>query len=154
MKGHWDKLLQQLDELDASFLDFLENGMLSKVTADKVKPVIKKFNGLKKQIADFDVFVSPVAPLELSYSFESEELREMWQRWKEYLSEQHGQIMRTRSEKSAMEHLNDISGGDEKKAIRYLRYAMSSRSKSFYVVGESDVKEPAKEESEFGNSFG
>lgn len=153
MKATWDKLTKQLDELDHSFSDFLVNGMLSKVTADKVKPVVKQFNALKKQIADFDAFVAPVEPIELHYSFDSQDLREMWQRWKEYLSEQHGQTMRTRSEKSAMEHLNDISGGDEQKAIKYLRYAMANRSKSFYVVGESDSKQPAKDDKEFGNSF-
>ena len=154
MKEHWEKLTKQLDDMDSAFNDFLANGMLSKLSADKVKPVVKQFNGLKKQIADFDTFVAPVEPLELNYSFDSDELREMWQRWKEYLSEQHGQAMRTRSEKSAMEHLNDISGGDEKKAIRYLRFAMANRSKSFYVVAESDNKQPAKEEKDFGNSFG
>lgn len=153
MKTAWDKLTKQLDDMDGAFNDFLVNGMLSKVTADKVKPVIKQFNGLKKQIADFDSFVTPVAPLDLQYSFNSEELREMWQRWKEYLSEQHGQIMRTRSEKSAMEYLKEITGGDEKKAIRFLRYAMANRSKSFYAIGESEAKQPAKEEKEFGNSF-
>lgn len=153
MKEQWEQLIEQLNDVDRSLEVFLENGMLSSQSVGKAKPFIKAFNVLKKKIVEFDGFIAPVEPLDLKVSFESTELRELWQRWKDYLAEQHGQMMRTRSEKSAMELLNEMSGGDEAKAVRYLRYAMANRYRSFFQISDKETKEPAKGDVGSGSAF-
>lgn len=154
MKEHWEKLIEQLNDVDRALEVFLENGMLSSQSVAKAKPFIKEFNTLKKKMVEFDGFIAPVEPLELKISFESTELRELWERWKDYLPEQHGQVMRTRSELSAMELLNEMSGGDEAKAVRFLRYAMANRYRSFFQITEKETKEPAKGDIGTGSAFG
>ena len=154
MKEKWNQVTKQLGESDNELSDFLDKGGLSTASLAKIKPFISKFNKFKKLIVEFDTYISPVDPLEISSPFKTPELAEMWIRWKEYLSEQHGQVMRTRSEMSAIEYLHEISGGDDAKAIKILRYVMTCRYKNFFLIEEKDVSQPAKDEVGKGSSFG
>ena len=146
MKEKWAEICKSLTMADNEFDEFIKNSALSAMDVKKIQKFIKAWNNLKKQSNDFDKYLIPPEAVETELPFNSETFDKMWLRWKEYLSEQHGILMRSRSEISALEHIRDISGGDENKAISFLRYAMACRYKSFFVVDEKATKEPAKAE--------
>ena len=50
--------------------------------------------------------------------------------------------MRSRSEQSALEHLNKIAKSDDARAIEYLRYAMANRYRNFFAIDEKDAALP------------
>lgn len=153
MKKKWEEITTQLVKAEKSLQDFLDNGGLSTPAIIKSKDFIKQWELYTAKIKDFETYISPVDPLEIKFPFKSEALTEMWQRWKDYLGEQHGQLVRTRSEKSALEHLMELSKGDEEKAVKFLRYAMTCRYKNFFAIDEKDTKEPAKSETGVGSDF-
>jgi DNA repair photolyase len=140
-----------MESVEDELQEFLSNG-LSTVTLKSSRKFISSWNAFKKLAADMDQYITPVEPMEVKSPFASEEFDKMWKRWKEYLSEQHGQLMRTRSEVSALEYLDKISKSEEKKAIYILRYAMANRYRNFFEIEEKDTKKPAKDDT--GSSFG
>lgn len=146
MKQKWAEICDTLKLANNEFEEFIEKSELSAIDVKKIQKFIKAWNALKKLSNDFDSYLTPPEGLQIELPFQSEGFERMWLRWKEYLSEQHGILIRSRSEISALEHLAEISGGDENKSIYYLRYAMTHRYKSFFVVDEKASKEPAKVE--------
>jgi len=146
MKNKWKIICDHLTEADAEFENFLDKAGLTAIALKQANSFIKKFNALKKASADFDTYITPVE-IEIQFPFHTQELTEMWDRWKKYLSEQHGILIRTCSEQSALEHLMKISKGDETKAIDFLRYAMTFQYRSFFAIDERATREPAKDES-------
>jgi len=149
----WKQVTKQLVDSDNELSSFLESGGLSTANLAKIKAFISKFNRFKKLMAEFDNFISPVDPIDVKSPFQSPELADMWIRWKEYLSEQHGEVMRTRSEKSAIERLNEITECDEQKAIHILRYVMANRYKNFFFVEIKDTSKPPVDEVGKGSAF-
>jgi len=146
MRIAWEKAWKQLDKTESALNDFLANGGLSSIALTKSKAFIKEWNGYKKLVTDFDNFLTPGEPLIVQSAFKTDAVAEMWTRWKNYLSEQHGQSMGTNSEQSALELLHEYSKGDEEKAVKFLRYAMTNRYRNFFAIEEKDMKQPAKEE--------
>jgi len=153
MKNKWNEYIAQLEKTDKELDAFFENSGLPALALKAAAKFVKEWNALKKQTADFDKYISPVDPMEIVFPFKTKELEEMWQRWKEYLSEQHGQLIRTRAEKSALEYMEQITGGDETKAVKFLRYAMANRYRNFFVIEDSDTKKPAKNDAGTGSDF-
>ena len=145
MKNKWKAITEQLTKADTEFEFFLDNGGLTSISHMKSEKFRKEFNSLKKTAADFDKYISPVE-IEIKFPFHTTEMTEMWERWKNYLSEQHGELVRTNSEQCALEHLAKISKGDEAKAVEFLRYAMACRYRNFFAIDEKATKEPAREE--------
>ena len=148
MKSTWDKVCKQVEKTDNALNDFLMNGGLSSVALIKSKNFIKEWNAYKKQVTEFDKYISPVEPCEIIFPFKTEQMTEMWGRWKNYIEEQHAQSMGSNSEKSALEQLMDFARGDEIKAAKFLRYAMANRYRNFFAIDENDMKKPGKEESQ------
>ena len=146
MKDLWNKYWKLLEETNMELNAFLEEGGLSTISIGKSKKFLTSWNKQKKMAADLDQFITPVEAMEVKFPFNSDEFTEMWQRWKDYLSEQYGQLMRSRSEVSALEYLDKISKSDEEKAIYILRYAMANRYRNFFEIDERAAKQPAKEE--------
>lgn len=146
MKAKWETFCSQLEQSDAELNDLLANGGLNSLSLKKAEKFIKQWNATKNQASEIDKYIMVVDPLEIKFPFKSDKLTEIWQRWKEYLNEQHGQMMRSRSEKSAIEHLMELAKGDEERAVKYLRYAMTNRYKNFFAIEEKDTKQPAKGE--------
>lgn len=151
MLKKWNEYWKQLETTDKELVEFLENGCLSTIAATKSKKFLDAWNKQKKLAAEMDQYIAPVEATQVKIPFGSKEFEEMWTRWKEYLSEQHGQLMRSRSEISALEHLDKIAKADESRAIEFLRYAMANRYKNFFPIDEKDIKQPAKGES--GSAF-
>lgn len=146
MKQKWAEICTVLTDADKEFTAFIESAGLAANDMKKLQKFIKAWNLLKKQAVDFDTYLQPAEALEIELPFKSEAFERMWKRWKEYLSEQHGILIRSRSEVSALEHLDNISKGDENAAMYYLRYAMTTRYRSFFVVDEKDAAKPAAPE--------
>lgn len=144
----WEKCWKQLEKTNTALNDFLENGGLSTISLSRSKAFVKQWNALGKQLAEFDNFITPVEPCEIKFPFHTPEMTEMWKRWKNYLSEQHGQSMGSHSEQSALEQLTEFSRDDEEKAVKILRYAMANRYKNFFAIEEKDMKKPANEENQ------
>lgn len=150
MKNKWENLWAQMVKTQFEMQHFLEESGLSTTALCKSKSFVKEFDTYTKMAADFDTYITAADPLEIVFPFKTEEANEMWSRWKDYLNEQHGQLMRTRSEKSALEHLTAISKGDEVKAVKYLRYAMANRYKNFFPIEDKDIKQPPKDDTGSG----
>ena len=152
MKTKWEAFCKQIEKSDTELSEFLTYGGMNSLSAKKAEKFIKEWNTTKKLIDEIDNYIMVVEPLENKIPFKSTVLAEMWQRWKDYINEQHGQVMKSRSERSAMEHLLEIAKGDEEKAVKYLRYAMTNRYKNFFAIEEKDTKQPDKRERK-GSSF-
>lgn len=138
----WNQLVTVKEELD----NFQENGNLSSLSSQKLKPFLSAWNKLHKLASVLDDYITPVDPIEVKIPFHSDDFLKMWTRWKNYLSEQHGQTMGNYSEVAALEYLVLISKSDEKKAIYILLYAQTCRYKNFFEIDEKAAKQPAKEE--------
>lgn len=154
MKEKWADICKSLTEADKELNQFLETCEMTSSDTSKFKKFLKGYNELKKLAVDFDKYISPIDAIDIELPFKSDAFNEMWKRWKDYLSEQYGQLIRTRSEKSALEHLDKISKGDEKKAIEFLRYAMANRYKNFFAIDEKVSNQPPQEPQSKGSDWG
>ncbi len=152
MQAKWNEYWKQLELVDKELTDFLENGCLSTIATAKAKKFISAWNKQKKLADEMDLYISPVEAIQVKIPFKSKAFEEMWIRWKEYLSEQHGQILRTRSEISALEHLEKISKSNDARAIEFLRYAMANRYRNFFAIDEKDSGLPPVAEVEVKKS--
>ena len=146
MQTKWNEYWKQLETVDKELTEFLENGCLSTIAAGKAKKFLNAWNTQKKIAYELDQYITPVEGLQVKIPFKSKAFEEMWTRWKEYLSEQHGQLVRSRSEQSALEHLEKIAKGDDARAIDFLRYAMANRYRNFFVIDEKDTGLPPRPE--------
>jgi len=146
MQTKWNEYWKQLESVDKELTEFLENGNLSTIAVGKAKKFLNAWNNQKKIASELDQYITPVEGLQVKIPFKTKAFEEMWIRWKEYLSEQHGQLVRSRSEQSALEHLDKISKGDDARAIEFLRYAMANRYRNFFVIDEKDTAMPPKAE--------
>ena len=152
MKTKWEQFWKEIEKTDVEINSFLETGCLNTVGIRKAQVFVNQWNIAKKQAAEVDKHIMTVDPLQVQLSFKTEPLVEMWIRWKDYINEQHGQIMKSRSEQSALEHLMEIAGKDEARAVKFLRYAMTNRYKNFFAIEDKDTKQPAKGETK-GSDF-
>jgi hypothetical protein len=152
MKDKWEHFSAEVEKSNKELNDFLSNGGLNSLALKKAEKFVKQWNSTKKLAIEIEKHIMVVDPLEIQFPFKTERLTEMWQRWKDYLSEQHGQLIRTRSEKSAIEHLMELAKGDEEKAVKFLRYAMTNRYKNFFAIEDKDTKQPDKRETK-GSDF-
>jgi len=153
MLKKWNEYWKQLETTDKELVEFLENGCLSTIAATKSKKFLDAWNKQKKLAAEMDQYIAPVEAAQVKIPFQSKEFDEMWTRWKEYLSEQHGQLIRSRSEISALEHLEKIAKADDARAIEFLRYAMANRYRNFFVIDEKDTGLPPKEDTRNKSDF-
>ncbi len=152
MKDKWEQFSNEVEKSNSELNDFLSNAGLNTLILKKAEKFVKQWNNTKKLALEIEKYIMVVDPLEIQFPFKNERLSEMWQRWKDYLSEQHGQLIRTRSEKSAIEHLMELAKGDEEKAVKFLRYAMTNRYKNFFAIEDKDTKQPDKRETK-GSDF-
>ncbi len=152
MKEKWEQFSTEVEKSNSELNEFLFNGGLNTLVLKKAEKFVKQWNNTKKLALEIEKYIMVVDPLEIQFPFKNERLTEMWQRWKDYLSEQHGQLIRTRSEKSAIEHLLELAKGDEEKAVKFLRYAMTNRYKNFFAIEDKDTKQPDKRETK-GSDF-
>mgnify|MGYP005932144635 CR=1 FL=1 len=136
MQKHWDKLWEKIVETDKQFDEYLQNAGLGTLGIKKTKGVVKAWNDLKKLAEEFDQFVTPVDPVTNILPWETSKFVGKWKFWKEYLQEQHGQVMRSRSEKMALEYLAMLAGDNEERACQIIDFSCYLRAKSFIIPPE------------------
>lgn len=139
MQKHWDKLWDQIVETNEQLDNFLQNSGLGQSVLKKSAQLVKSWNQLKSMAEEFDQFITPVEPIKNILPWETAHFSEKWQFWKEYLQEQHGQVMRSRSEKMALVYLEGLAGSSEDMACKIIDFTCYLRAKSFIIP-------PAKKE--------
>lgn len=144
MITRWNEICNQIDASEQSLSKFIEESGLSVSQMKKLNKFVCEWNKVKKQAESFDQFISPVDPIAVESPFDQEDFRYIWKTWKEYLQEQHGQLVRSRAEQMALYHLSEISDNNPDTAIFFLRFAMANRYKNFFKVDKKDINKPTK----------
>lgn len=141
MKNKWNKIFNTLTAADAELRAYLS----ACGNAAKLKPFVKQWETLKTDANEIDAVMS-ADPVEIKTPFKDASVSETWATWKAYLLEQHGIVMRSRSERAALDLLYKWSAGNPEKAVYFVNYAMSFQYRSFFKVSEKDEKTPANDE--------
>lgn len=142
MRQFWQSLTEANEELNG----FLGAGM-PPATEKRMKTFLRRWDVLKDKAdvlydaVDSQVDLS-VEPVEVTLPWEDDPFSEAWQEWKDYLAEQHHRRMKSRMERAALKHLNEISGGNEESAIQYLRFAMAGGYARFFKVTAKNYEQP------------
>ena len=142
MEQFWSSLIDANDELN-SFIIF---GMPSS-TEKRHKDFVRKWNSMKdkaetlcdqiEQQADTSV---PAVEVKLPWS--SDEFKNVWQNWKDYLSEQHNKRIKSRWEYAALNYLKELCEDKEATAIEYLQFAMANGYPRFFKVTKKSYEQP------------
>lgn len=113
----------------------------------RYEPVMKAFDSLKNSCCRFyDLFDSQeddsetVEPVEIKLPWETKSFKKAWQNWREYLLEQHGIKISSRTEQKQLENLFKISEKDEKKALEMIDYSISSFYRTLFKLDEREKK--------------
>jgi hypothetical protein len=150
MKNQWDKTYESIvlfkDSLEEYFSQLPQTNALRKIQTQ----VMNQWKEAHKNIREFDTYVSPVSNVQILFPTKDELLMNTWNFWKEYLTEQHGIVMRSRYEKKSLQLLWEISEEDPLKAIECLNYAMSKGYKAFFKIEANQKFIKPKED---GNPF-
>ncbi len=144
MITHWNEICNQIEVSDEILNKFIDTSGLSVTQLKKLNKFICEWNRVKKLADAFDQFISPVDPIKVESPFDQEDFRYMWKTWKEYLQEQHGQLIRSRAEQMSLDYLSEISDCNPDTAIFFLRFAMANRYKNFFKVDKKDIDKPTK----------
>ena len=144
MIKNWNDICTQIDTSEEKLQEFIESAGLSALQVKKLQKFTKEWNKTKKLAELFDQFISPVDPIKVESPFDQEDFRYIWKMWKEYLSEQHGILVRSRMEQASLDFLSEISENDPDRAISYIRFAMKGHYRSFFKVEEKDKSKPPK----------
>ena len=144
MINRWNEICNQIDASEETLAKFIEESGLSVSQMRNLNKFVCEWNKVKKLAESFDQFISPVDPIRVESPFDQEDFRYIWKTWKDYLLEQHGQLVRSRAEQMALDHLADISESNPDTAIFFLRFAMANRYKNFFKVDIKDVNKPTK----------
>lgn len=142
MINRWNEFCARMAASDDKLNEFIETAGLSSLQLKKLQKFTCEWNKTKNLAEEFDKFISPVDPIKVESPFDQEDFRYIWKTWKEYLSEQHGILIRSRSEQMALDYLAEISENNVDVAIYFLRYAMAHRYKSFFKVDEKQKSTP------------
>ena len=144
MITHWNEICQQIELSEKKLNEFIDTAGLSASQLKKLNKYICEWNKMKKLAIEFDKFLTPVDPIKIESPFDQEDFRYIWKVWKEYNSEQHGRLMRSRMEQMSLHYLAEISESNPDLAIGYLRFAMANGYKSFFKVNDHDKTTPPK----------
>lgn len=91
---------------------------------------------VKSTTEGLEKFIVPAKPIPVKTPWDAKEFTEAWRFWKDYLSEQHGFIMKTRMEAMALKDLVKITGNSPEKAIAWIEYASAHGYAKIFAVRE------------------
>ena len=143
MKESWEILTTETANLKELLESLLEMVPQSARFHKKTTEINKQWKRLQKAVNEMDKFITPVKSIKvISPLLSYPEFRKTWQLWKEYLSEQHGIIMRSRAELMGLKRLMEITDGNPGLAVKYLEFAISRPTdKNFYKVKDVECTE-------------
>lgn len=141
MKDHWETLGNDLRNFQGQLEELLEMLPQSAKIHARQNALIKLWNKVKRAVDEMDPFISPVKSVAVnSPMLVNADFTATWQFWKDYLNEQHGIIMRSRTELMALKRLMDIATEKPELAVKYLEIAMAGGYKNFFEVKETEMK--------------
>ena len=144
MITQWNEICKQIELCESKLAEFIDKAGLSASQLKKLQKFTDEWNKSKKLAASFDQFLSPVDPIAVESPFDQEDFRYIWKTWKEYNTEQHGRLIRSRMEQMSLDYLAELSESNPDVAIGYLRFAMANGYKSFFKVDPKDKSTPPK----------
>jgi hypothetical protein len=144
MITHWKEICQQIGTAEINLTEFIDKGGLSATQLKKLQKFTSEWNKSTAMADAFDKFLTPVDPIKIESPFDQDDFRYIWKTWKEYLTEQHGKLMRSRMEQMSLDYLSEISGNNVDLAIGYLRFAMANGYRTFFKVEEKQKSIPLK----------
>ena len=139
MKKNWEELGQQVQQLQTSIEAIIEVLPQSPAMYKRERALKLSWDKFKKLFNRFDGFVSPVDPISVKPPWDNPEFHAAWNLWKEYLIEQHGVFVRSRSELMSLKLLKEFSENNPEKAIKYLEYAIAGRYQNFFKLNENET---------------
>jgi len=148
MKEAWDKTTNTLEEFQTMLQDFIKTAPIPASEIKRLHELNKKWREVTKAVNTFDSYVSPVSQIAVTLPEAGQRFIEVWNMWKEYLTEQHGVVMRSRSEVMSLKRLFEMADNNPDEAIFYLEHAMSIRWRNFYKVDKNKASEPNNERHE------
>lgn len=151
MITRWNQFCAQIEATDAKLNEFIETSGLSSLQLKKLQKFTSEWNKTKNLANDFDTFLSPVDPIKVESPFDQEDFRYIWKTWKEYLTEEHGILIRSRREQMSLEYLAEISDNNVDVAINYLRFAMGNGYRKFFIVTQQTKSTPEKVDKDGSN---
>lgn len=154
MIQHWDNIWKQMEMSNNELETFLQNAGLTNSLVKKFSGFVKTWNSLKRMMEEFDQFIQPIEPVQTTLPWETEHFAEKWKYWKEYLQEQHGQVMRSRAEKAALTYLADLADNNEGKAMEIIDFSCYLRAKSFITPPQKKEDNNKIVNSESDGTFG
>ena len=145
MNDFWNSLAEANEELNK----FIKGG-IPPTTEKRHKPFVKKWDRMKEKASVLNEEIEAqaadtVAPVEVKMPWQSEEFKEEWQNWKDYLKEQHHRQMKSRMERAALQQLYKLSEEKEDVAISYLQFAMAGGYQRFFKVTTRSYETPITE---------
>lgn len=142
MTPFWQALSDANDELNA----FISGG-LPPATEKRHKDFVRKWNLMKEKADKLCDRIEQQAevtvdPIEVVTPWDSDAFKQAWQRWKDYLVEQHNKRMKSRMEYAALVHLKRLADGKEETAVEYLQFAMANGYPRFFKVTTKNYEQP------------
>jgi len=134
MRDEWDQMCEDVRKFQEALEEIIAVLPQSPAMYKRENAVKKSWEKFKKSWNNFDGFISPMKAIEVKEPWNDPEFLSTWKMWKEYLQEQHGVWMRSRSEVMALKHLKDLCDNNPKEAVRFLEYAMAGRYLNFFKV--------------------
>lgn len=140
MKQTWDKLGTDIHTLKDELELLLEMLPVSQKFIKQKGTVNKAFSRFVLSVKAMDSFVLPIKSVDvISPLLKHADFSATWKFWKDYMIEQHGIHLRSRTEVMQLKKINKLCDGKAETAVYYLEYAMYRNTKSFFKVNEAEM---------------
>ncbi len=146
MKELWDKLSQAISDYNSLSEEF-QQGLSEPRTIKANKVLLEKWNHIISLHNEYDRIVEPIQPIEIKMPFESEDFKEIWNTYKEYLLEDHQMHIGSRREQIMLSRLKRMSDKNVSRAIAMIEFFVSSGYKTIFKPSDKQLtgEEPLKE---------
>jgi hypothetical protein len=140
MRDEWDQMCEDVRKFQDALEELISVLPQSPAMYKRENAVKKGWEKFKKSWNNFDGFITPMKAVEVKEPWNDPEFQSNWKYWKEYLQEQHGVWIRSRSEVKALKQLKEYSDNNPAKAVKLLDHAMARRAANFYKVKDEDLE--------------
>jgi len=148
MKLQWIKLCESLAGYGDLISKTLECLPATKKSAKIRKCLSREWDQITKTVAEIDLLIDPVNPVDIDCPFTSERFKAMWKYYKDYLVESHHITLTSRVENARLTQLYRFSGKDEERAMLILETLCANNYRNIVCPTDKQLtgEEPAPEE--------
>lgn len=143
----WEKIWADVNELNPEVVLTLQTLLLVNQKA-KCNNLFKLFEKLKADCCKFydeleaaDGEAVSVPPVDVKLPWDTPKFKKEWTNWKEYLLEQHGIKISSRTEEKQLANLYILAEKDENKAYTMIDYSISSFYRTHFKLDAKEKKE-------------